>query len=110
MGGATARTWYWWCARRWNIEAVGSRDIPKLRSDLAHHLYTSTACGCQQVKLHQTAPARFRQDGPMFSDEALCRILTEADRIVQDAQELLNRATATGQAELIEAANTNLRQ
>jgi hypothetical protein len=46
----------------------------------------------------------------MFSDEALCRILTEADRIVQDAQELLNRATATGQAELIEAANTNLRQ
>jgi hypothetical protein len=46
----------------------------------------------------------------MFSDEALCRILTEADRIVQDAQELLNRATATGQVELIEAANTNLRQ
>lgn len=46
----------------------------------------------------------------MFSDEALCRILTEADRIVQDAQELLNRAAATGQAELIEAANTNLRQ
>ena len=46
----------------------------------------------------------------MFSDEALCHILTEADRIVQDAQELLNRATATGQAELIEAANTNLRQ
>ena len=46
----------------------------------------------------------------MFSDEALCRILTEADRIVQDAQELLNRATATGQAELIGAANTNLRQ
>jgi len=46
----------------------------------------------------------------MFSDEALCCILTEADRIVQDAQELLNRAAATGQAELIEAANTNLRQ
>ena len=46
----------------------------------------------------------------MFSDEALCCILTEADRIVQDAQELLNRATATGQTELIEAANTNLRQ
>lgn len=46
----------------------------------------------------------------MFSDEALCRILTEADRIVQDAQELLNRATATGEAELIEAAHNNLRQ
>ena len=46
----------------------------------------------------------------MFSNEALGCILTEADRIVQDAQELLNRATATGQAELIEAANTNLRQ
>ena len=46
----------------------------------------------------------------MFSDEALCRILTEADRIVQDAQELLNRATATGQAELIEAASSNLQQ
>ena len=30
----------------------------------------------------------------MFSDEALSRILTEADRIVQDAQELLNRVFA----------------
>ena len=46
----------------------------------------------------------------MFSDEALSRILTEADRIVQDAQELLDRAAATGEADLIEAANTNLRQ
>lgn len=46
----------------------------------------------------------------MFSDEALSRILTEADRIVQDAQELLNRATATGQIDLIEAASHNLRQ
>jgi hypothetical protein len=46
----------------------------------------------------------------MFSDEALSHILTEADRIVQDAQELLNRATVTGEADLIEAASTNLRQ
>ena len=46
----------------------------------------------------------------MFSNEALSCILTEADRIVQDAQELLNRATATGEAELIEAAHNNLQQ
>lgn len=46
----------------------------------------------------------------MFSDEALSRILTEADRIVQDAQQLLDRASATGEAELIEAASNNLRQ
>jgi len=46
----------------------------------------------------------------MFSDEALSHILTEADRIVQDAQELLNRATATGEVELIEAASNNLQQ
>ena len=46
----------------------------------------------------------------MFSDEALSRILTEADRIVQDAQELLDRATATGEADLIAAASNNLRQ
>ena len=46
----------------------------------------------------------------MFSDEALSRILTEADRIVQDAQELLNRATATGEADLIDAASNHLRQ
>jgi plasmid maintenance system antidote protein VapI len=46
----------------------------------------------------------------MFSDEALSHILTEADRIVQDAQELLDRATATGEADLIDAASNNLRQ
>jgi F0F1-type ATP synthase delta subunit len=46
----------------------------------------------------------------MFSDEALSRILTEADRIVQDAQQLLDRASATGEVELIEAASNNLRQ
>ena len=46
----------------------------------------------------------------MFSDEALSRILTEADRIVQDAQELLDRASATGEADLIDAASNNLRQ
>ena len=46
----------------------------------------------------------------MFSDEALSRILTEADRIVQDAQDLLDRAAATGQADLIEAARNNLQQ
>jgi len=46
----------------------------------------------------------------MFSNEALSRILTEADRIVQDAQELLDRAAATGETELIEAASNNLRQ
>jgi hypothetical protein len=46
----------------------------------------------------------------MFSAEALSHILTEADRIVQDAQELLDSATATGEADLIEAASNNLRQ
>ena len=46
----------------------------------------------------------------MFSDEALSHILTEAERIVQDARELLDSATATGQADLIEAASNNLRQ
>ncbi len=46
----------------------------------------------------------------MFSNEALSRILTEADRIVQDAQELLDRAAATGETDLIEAASNNLRQ
>jgi hypothetical protein len=44
----------------------------------------------------------------MFSDEALKKILTEADRIVYDAQELLAKAMATGQDELIEAARKNL--
>lgn len=44
----------------------------------------------------------------MFSEEALKKILTEADRIVYDAQELLTRAIATGQDELIEAAGKNL--
>jgi DNA polymerase III gamma/tau subunit len=46
----------------------------------------------------------------MFSDEALSRILTEADRIVQDAQHLLDRAITTGEADLIEAAHNNLLQ
>jgi hypothetical protein len=46
----------------------------------------------------------------MFSNEALSRILTEADRIVQDAQALLDKAAATGESELIEAASNNLRQ
>ena len=46
----------------------------------------------------------------MFSNEALSRILTEADRIVQDAQLLLDKAAATGETELIEAASNNLRQ
>ena len=45
----------------------------------------------------------------MFSDEALSRILTEADRIVQDAQVLLDRAAETGQDDLVEAARNNLR-
>lgn len=44
----------------------------------------------------------------MFSDEALGKILNEADRIVCDAQELLDRARATGQDELVEAARHNL--
>ena len=46
----------------------------------------------------------------MFSNEALSCILSEADRIVQDAQALLEKAAASGQIELIEAANNNLRQ
>lgn len=45
----------------------------------------------------------------MFSDEALDRILTEADRIVYDAQLLLDKAMATGQDDLVEAARNNLR-
>lgn len=45
----------------------------------------------------------------MFSDEALGRILTEADRIVYDAQALLSKAVATGEADLVEAARNNLR-
>lgn len=44
----------------------------------------------------------------MFSDEALYTILTEADRIVQDAQTLLDKAQATGEQELVEAARNNL--
>jgi hypothetical protein len=44
----------------------------------------------------------------VFSDEALSRILSEADRIVFDAQVLLDKAMATGQADLIEAARNNL--
>lgn len=45
----------------------------------------------------------------MFSNEVLSRILTEADRIVYDAQSLLDKAVATGEDELVEAARNNLR-
>ena len=45
----------------------------------------------------------------MFSNEALSRILTEADRIVEDAETLLEKATATGKDDLVEAARKNLR-
>lgn len=45
----------------------------------------------------------------MFSDEALRVILTEADRIVCDAETLLDRAIRSGQDDLIEAARNNLR-
>ena len=45
----------------------------------------------------------------MLSNEALSRILTEADRIIQDAEGLLEKAVATGEQELIEAARNNLR-
>jgi hypothetical protein len=44
----------------------------------------------------------------VFSDEALSRILAEADRIVQDAQVLLDRAAETGHDDLVEAARNNL--
>ena len=45
----------------------------------------------------------------MFSNEALQVILTEAERIVRDAEMLLVKARATGEADLIEAASNNLR-
>ena len=45
----------------------------------------------------------------MFSEDALSKILTEADRIVCDAEGLLDKAIATGQDDLIEAARNNLR-
>ncbi|HVG20341.1 MAG TPA: hypothetical protein VNI02_14920 [Blastocatellia bacterium] len=45
----------------------------------------------------------------MFSNETLSRILTEADRIVYDAESLLDKAVATGEDELVEAARNNLR-
>lgn len=45
----------------------------------------------------------------MFSAEVLSRILTEAERIVGDAEMLMVKAVATGEADLIEAASTNLR-
>ncbi|MCI0487216.1 MAG: hypothetical protein L0229_11520 [Blastocatellia bacterium] len=45
----------------------------------------------------------------MFSDEALRVILTEAERIVCDAETLLDRAMASGQNDLIDAARNNLR-
>ena len=44
----------------------------------------------------------------MFSDEALSRILVEADRIVYDAQLLLDKAQASGESDLVEAAHNNL--
>lgn len=44
----------------------------------------------------------------MFSDEALSLILAEADRIVYDAQSLLDKAQASGESDLVEAANRNL--
>jgi hypothetical protein len=44
----------------------------------------------------------------VFSEDALLRILTEADRIVYDAQSLLDKALATGEDELVEAARSNL--
>ena len=44
----------------------------------------------------------------MFSDEALSRILAEADRIVYDAHLLLDKAQASGESELVEAASNNL--
>ncbi|HXG91585.1 MAG TPA: hypothetical protein VNN73_04355 [Blastocatellia bacterium] len=45
----------------------------------------------------------------MFSDEALSLILSEADRIVCDAQALLDKAVESGREELVEAARNNLR-
>ena len=45
----------------------------------------------------------------MFSDEVLRVILTEAERIVCDAETLLDRAIASGQGDLVEAARNNLR-
>ena len=44
----------------------------------------------------------------MFSEDALSKILTEADRIVCDAEGLLDKAIATGQDDLVEAARHNL--
>ena len=44
----------------------------------------------------------------MFSEEALSLILSEADRIVYDAQVLLEKATESGQEDLVEAARNNL--
>jgi hypothetical protein len=49
------------------------------------------------------------QEGyPVFSEDALSKILTEADRIVCDAEGLLDKAIATGKDDLIEAARNNL--
>jgi ElaB/YqjD/DUF883 family membrane-anchored ribosome-binding protein len=45
----------------------------------------------------------------VFSNEALIRILTEADRIVEDAETLLEKAAATGKDDLVDAARKNLR-
>ena len=49
-----------------------------------------------------------RKDPTVFSNEALSRILTEADRIIQEAEGLLEKAVATGEQELIEAARNHL--
>ena len=45
----------------------------------------------------------------MLSNEALSRILIEAERIVHEAEDLLEKAAASGEADLIEAARNNLR-
>jgi hypothetical protein len=63
------------------------------------------------LSLKATPPrTRIEQEGfpTVLSNEALSRILTEADRIVQDAEGLLDKARATGEQELIEAARNNL--
>ncbi|HSE98450.1 MAG TPA: hypothetical protein VLD57_09325 [Blastocatellia bacterium] len=57
-----------------------------------------------KLKLIDPLAGRF----PVFSEDALSKILTEADRIVCDAQGLLDKAIATGQDDLVEAALHNL--
>ena len=67
----------------------------------------SRGSGCQQIKVLPDGAGR---KGPtVFSDEALSRILAEADRIVYDAHLLLDKAQASGESDLVEAAHNNLR-